>query len=187
MPNFRRYFVPGGSYFFTVVTYRRARFLCDESARRILGENIRECQRTWPFVVNAMVLLPDHLHAIWSLPTGDDGYSRRWGWVKKEFTSAWLGAGGQQGTTSRGMQAQRRRGVWQPRFWEHTLRDENDFERHFDYIHYNPVKHRLVESPKDWPHSTFHRWVCDGVYDYQWGAAHLAPLKFDDIEKTAAE
>ena len=90
MADYRRYFVPGGTYFFTVVTYDRAPIFATELARRILGQMMRECQRRWPFDVNAIVLLPEHLHAMWTLPTGDAGYPRRWGWIKKEFTKAWL-------------------------------------------------------------------------------------------------
>jgi putative transposase len=103
-----------------------------------------------------MVLLPDHLHSLWALPPGDARYSMRWAWTKKEFTKRWLAAGGRERPVSNSRRARHRREVWQPRFWEHTIRDEHDLERHFDYIHYNPVKHSLVTSPRHWPFSTFH-------------------------------
>jgi len=90
MPKYRRARVPGGSYFFTVVTHARRRFLTDVPACRLLGSIIRRCQLKWPFAIDAIVLLPDHLHAIWTLPPGDDEYSKRWGWIKKEFTSWYL-------------------------------------------------------------------------------------------------
>ncbi len=148
MADYRRWHVPGGTYFFTLVTYRRSRFLTTPFARTILGEILRESRSRWPFQTLATVLLPDHLHAIWALPPGDDRYSTRWGWVKKEFTKRWLAGGGMERSVSRARETRRRRGVWQPRFWEHTLRDEQDLERHFDHIHYNPVKHGLVVSPR---------------------------------------
>ncbi|HEX8203955.1 MAG TPA: transposase, partial [Isosphaeraceae bacterium] len=135
MPNFRRDYVPGGMYFFTVVTDHRAPFLCQELARRILGTVLRECRERWPFQIEAIVLLPEHLHTILTLPVGDARYSTRWGWIKKEFTSRWLAAGCVEQPRTEGRRRDGRRGVLQPKFWEHTLRDERDFERHFDYIH----------------------------------------------------
>ena len=185
MPNYRRYFVPGGSYFFTLVVDRRRRLFDDSDAVRLLGDVLRQTVIKWPMTVNAMVLLPDHLHAIWSLPPGDSEYSKRWGWAKKEFTQQWLAAGGSDHPVSAGRKRTRRRGIWQPRFWEHTLRDEEDFERHFDYIHWNPVKHGHVRRPKDWPHSSFHRWVREGIYPEDWGCQTM--LDFSDIEDTVGE
>lgn len=93
MTDYRRYFVPGGTFFFTVVTRNRVPLFQEPPARQILGSVLRECQKQWPFEINAMVLLPEHLHAIWSLPSGDAAYPRRWGWIKKEFTKAWLAGG----------------------------------------------------------------------------------------------
>jgi putative transposase len=187
MPDWRRAFVPGGSYFFTVVTDRRACFLTTLPARAILGSMIRRCQLKWPFTINATVLLPDHLHAIWSLPSGDVEYPKRWGWIKKEFTKVWLGLGGREQRQTAGRKRDRRRGVWQPKYWEHTLETEDDFERHFDYIHYNPVKHALVKSPADWKWSSFHRWVAAGVYPANWACSDNGPPSFDDIDDTVGE
>src|SRR5205807_7102624 len=133
--DYRRWRVAGGSFFFTLVAHSRAHLFADPAARRILGSKIRECQQKWPFTVDAIVLLPEHLHAIWSLPSGDDQYPKRWGWIKKEFTKERLHIGGAQESFSDARRRERRRGVWQPRYWEHTLEDEDDFERHFDYIH----------------------------------------------------
>src|SRR5438874_9696957 len=124
MSEYLRARVAGGTFFFTVVTYRRARFLCTPAARRILGDSFRACPARWPFQVDAIVLLPDHLHAVWSLPPRDNDYSRRWAWIKKEFTKAWLAIGGSEQTTSESRQRRRDHGVWQPRFWEHLVRDE---------------------------------------------------------------
>ena len=162
MPNYRRAYVPGGSFFFTLVTNRRAPLFSQTRGRCLLGSMFRRCLLKWPFTINALVLLPEHLHAIWSLPPGDVEYSKAAGvGLKKEFTKEWLrtGVGCFEERFSDARRRERRRGVWQPRFWEHTLEDEDDFERHFDYVHYNPVKHGHVRCPRDWPSSTFHRWV----------------------------
>ncbi|MDA0835068.1 MAG: transposase [Planctomycetota bacterium] len=137
----------------------------------------------------AIVLLPDHLHAIWSLPRGDADFSTRWSWIKKEFTKRWLSAGHAESVISQGRQDEGRRGVWQPRFWEHTLEDDEDFERHFDYIHYNAVKHKYVRCPHEWPHSSFHRWVKDNVYPWHWACWEdaLRALDFNDIAGSVGE
>jgi REP element-mobilizing transposase RayT len=102
MPNWRRAHAPGGTFFFTLVTDGRAPILCDPPARLLLGSTLRRCQRRWPFTINAIVLLPDHLHAIWSLPPGDTAYPGRWGWIKKEFTKHWLELGGVEQSVSTG-------------------------------------------------------------------------------------
>lgn len=168
MPNYRRAYVPGGTFFFTVVTCRRHPLFADEMARQLLGNVLRECQKEWPFEINAIVLLHDHLHAIWTMPRGDTRYSARWSWIKKEFTSRWLKQGGREQAISKSQRDENRRGIWQRRFWEHTLEDEDDFERHFDYIHFNPVKHGYVNCPHEWEWSSFHRWVKAGVYPWHW-------------------
>jgi putative transposase len=160
--------VPGGTYFFTVVTYNRGRFLCEPAACDCLRATIHECRQRWPFESIAFVLLPDHLHAIWTLPTGDCGYSQRWAWLKHTFTRRWLEA--RCSAADSGRIWQRRRTVWQPRFWEHTIREEKDFGNHLDYIHYNPVKHGYAVKPQDWPYSSFHRFAKLGWYEPDWGA-----------------
>jgi putative transposase len=187
MADYRRYYVPGGTVFFTLVTKGRARFLCEGAAPQILGQKMRDCRARWPFRVDAIVLLPDHLHCLWSLPPDDHDYSRRWAWIKKEFTKAYLAAGGREHAVSSARRRRGDRGVWQPRFWDHQIRDELDFERHFDYIHYNPVKHGLVARPRDWPFSSFHRWVAAGVYPVDWASGLAEPLRFDDLDETAME
>jgi putative transposase len=187
LSDYRRWRVEGGMFFFTVVTHSRAPLFSDPAARTLLGEKFRECQEQWPFEVNAIVLLPDHLHAIWSLPPGDSNYPSRWAWIKKEFTKAWLALGGAEQPVSEARQERGDRGIWQPRYWEHTIDDEHDFERHFDYIHYNPVKHGHVQCPADWPESSFHRWVQAGVYEPDWGCARNGVLTFDDLDETAME
>jgi REP-associated tyrosine transposase len=177
MSDYRRYFVPGATYFFTLVTERRAPLFAGEAARRLLGSAMRRCLLRRPLKVVAVVLLPNHLHCLWALPPGDTAYPLRWRWIKREFTRAWLAGGGLEQPRPESRREQRRRGVWQRRFWEHTIRDETDLESHFDYIHYNPVKHGLVQRPRDWPWSSFHRWVNAGHYQPDWGAgaAHVVP------------
>ncbi len=169
MSEYRRYFVAGGTYFFTVVTDARAPRFDDALARRLLGSVLRRCVLRAPLRVLAIVLLPDHLHCLWTLPPGDSDYSARWNWIKGEFTRQWLQLGGRESPPTQARRSQRRRGVWQRRFWEHTIRDENDLERHADYIHYNPVRHGLATRPRDWPWSSFHRWVRLGHYPADWG------------------
>jgi putative transposase len=170
MPDYRRIHRSGGTYFFTVVTERRSPFLCDPAARRILHAAFDACRASRPFEIDAIVLLPDHLHAIWTLPDGDADYSTRWASIKAQFTRAWLGSDGarseQPRTNSR--IRHRHRGLWQRRFWEHTIRDEDDLNRHLDYVHYNPVKHGLARCPHKWPYSSFAKWVCRKGYEPEW-------------------
>lgn len=168
MPNYRRAYVPGGTYFFTVATHGRRHLFDSEENRQLLGVSIRECRIAWPFDAEAIVLLPDHLHTIWRLPPGDDRYSGRWSVIKKSFTEQFLLTGGSDHGVSQGKKREHRRGVWQRRFWEHTIETEADFDAHFDYIHFNPVRHGLASCPHDWAASSFHRWVEQGVYDKNW-------------------
>jgi putative transposase len=190
MSSYIRSRLAGGTFFFTLVTAGRNTFLCTESAREILRETISKCQARWPMIIDAFVLLPDHLHSIWTLPKGDSEYSRRWGWIKKEFTKRWIKVSQERYRVTEGQSRERRRGVWQSRFWEHTIRDERDFERYFHYIHYNPVKHGLVRCPHEWPWSSFNRWVEEGAYTRQWACScrdEVPPMMFQDIERSVGE
>lgn len=169
MPNWRRAFLPGGMFFFTVVTYDRRPIFESATARKILGNAFRKTRRTRPFDMEAIVLLPDHLHTIWSLPKGDTDFSSRWSWIKREFTTQWLAVGGVEKETTFAQSNDRRRGIWQRKFWEHAISDEEEMSALLDYIHFNPVKHGHVQRPIDWKWSSFQKWVRLGQYEENWG------------------
>jgi putative transposase len=159
VPSYRRNFLPGGSFFFTVnLAERRSQLLTDNI--ELLRAVFRDTRRRHSFTIDAIAVLPDHLHAIWTLPEGDIDFSNRWSLVKAGFSRGV--ARGEEISTSRARK--RERGVWQRRYWEHTIRDEDDFARHVDYVHFNPVKHGHVRRVRDWPFSSFHRMVRLGVY-----------------------
>ena len=175
MPNYRRARVRGATFFFTVVLAER-----DSS---LLTERIEDLRRayvattaTMPVHCDAMVVLPDHMHAVWTLPQGDGNYSERWRKIKFRFSRAV----GCRFPRSASKIAKRETGIWQRRFWEHTIRDETEFAQHVDYIHYNPVKHGLVGCPKDWPFSTIHRYVANGAYPSDWCCPKTGPMTIAD-------
>ncbi len=172
MPSYRRAHIAGGTYFFTLKTARNQPVFKQTWAVDLLRDVLREATQRWHFEIDAIVVLPDHLHAILTLSRGDDQYSTYWAWIKKEFTKRYLEMGGAEVAVSRSQERHRRRGVWQRRFWEHTINDEDDFDAHFDYTHWNPVKHGYVSTPEDWPNSSFTRWVRRGVYSPNWGSSH---------------
>jgi len=162
MVRYRRNFVPGGTYFFTLtLADRRSSALVDHIDA--LRSAFRAARGARPFAIDAIVILPDHLHAIFTLPSNDADFPGRWRRVKGHFSSAMIEAG---------LGLQRRPNgdlaLWQRRFWEHTIRDESDFARHVDYVHFNPVKHGLVQRVRDWPHSSFHRYVREGLLPDDW-------------------
>jgi putative transposase len=187
MPDYRRYFVPGGTFFFTLVTAERAPVFACAAARTLLGVKMREKRDEAPFETVAAVLLHDHLHVIWALPMGDSAYSARWQAIKARFTADWMQSGGEERRVSRGYRLQRRRGVWQPRFFEHMIRDEQDLLQHADYIHYNPVKHGYVRRPRDWPWSSFQRYVLTGDYPPDWGSADLPHPVLGTVDEDSLE
>ena len=170
MSNYRRS-RDGRMFFFTVVTHERRSILTTDFGRRTLRKAILEVKSRWPFVVTAIVLLPDHLHAIWELPSDDCDYSTRWRRSKSLFTQRWLAEGYQVGYVNQSRSARKEQGVWQRRFYEHTCRDDDDLKRCLDYLHFNPVKHHLVDRVRDWPWSSFHRYVGLGEYDRDWGGS----------------
>jgi putative transposase len=180
MPNYVRWREDGASYFFTVVTHRRRRLFNNERARRILRHAFVTVRHRWAFDMFACVLLPDHLHCIRTLPDGDDDFPIRWANIKRLFTKEYLATGGRELPVSDDRLKHRESGVWQPRYWEHRIRDETDWYRHRDYIHLNPVKHGLVDEPTAWPWSSFHRHVRLGWLDPNWPGASPVPLP-DDV------
>jgi putative transposase len=226
---YRRVRQPGGAYFFTLVTHERRPLFAEERCRALLRTAIDEARKRRPFAIEAICLLPDHLHAIWKLPDGDSDYSTRWAQIKGRFSHDWLAAGDAMGESPGGGAARvggerppytcgamgespgggaarvgaerppyadrtdaiyvgdpsnvgwaigprgqsrtsrREAPVWQRRFWEHALRDEEDYLRHVEYIHFNPVKHGLAARPMDWEWSSFRRYVREGLFEPTWG------------------
>lgn len=169
MSHYRRSLTPGASYFFTVVTYRRQTILCDDPVRLALRAAIQQVRDTHPFAIDAWVLLPDHLHCVWTLPEGDLDFSSRWMAIKRAVSLACRDGYRRKDLLNASKRTHRESTLWQRRFWEHLIRDESDFARHVDYLHYNPVKHGHVRQPGDWPYSTFHRYVRAGLYAPDWG------------------
>ncbi|NEQ67808.1 MAG: transposase [Symploca sp. SIO2D2] len=172
--QYRRAKTPGATYFFTVITYKRNRILCILENVDLLRKSFWRVMQEYPFKIDAFVLLPEHLHCIWTLPENDADFSNRWRLVKNYFSRQCREQ--YQGRISVSRKRKGEKGIWQRRFWEHQIRDEEDFAQHVDYIHYNPVRHGLVKSPKDWEYSSFHRYVRDGVYPIDWGSE---PIQFD--------
>lgn len=168
MSHYRRANTTGGTYFFTVVTYLRQKILTDEYIRQALQKAITETQEKHPFTIDAWILLPDHLHCLWTLPKDDANFSKRWGIIKRKVSLACANQYKNEKWLTPSKRKHRESTLWQRRFWEHKIRDENDFEKHVDYIHYNPVKHGLCEQPKSWPYSTIHRYIKEGIYPEDW-------------------
>lgn len=168
--RYRRADLAGGTYFFTVnLAERQCSLLVDHVD--ILRESVRLVKTRYPFRIEAMVILPDHLHALWTLPPGDVDYPTRWMLIKMGFSRNI--PKGERINRSRVTKGER--GIWQRRYWEHLIRDERDYEKHVDYIHYNPVKHGHVQRAADWPHSSIHRYIAKGTLDAMWGAGiHVA-------------
>lgn len=170
MTNYRRAFFPGGSFFFTVSLADRRQSLLTEHIHLLRGA-FRYVHQRHPFSIDAMVVLPDHLHAIWTLPAGDADFATRWYLIKSSFSRGV--PGGEARSTSRRRKGER--GIWQRRYWEHAIQDALDYARHVDYIHYNPVKHGYVAAVRDWPYSSFHRFVRRGELPEDWGGQVATP------------
>jgi len=166
MPDYRRVRVPGATYFFTAnLRDRRSDLLTREVV--LLRETVRATRARHPFHIDAWVVLPDHMHCLWTLPAGDADFALRWKVIKFAFAKRLS----KTETCTAAQQRRGERGIWQRRYWEHLIRDERDYERHFDYIHLNPLKHGHVERLEDWPYSSFHRAVARGIYPIGWCAA----------------
>ena len=163
MPNYRRAFVPGGCWFFTVnLLERRQTLLVDQIVA--LRQAVAATRLNFPFTIDAFVVLPDHLHAVLTLPPDDADFSTRWRLIKSRFVRELP----KRERLSAVRVARHERGIWQRRFWEHLIRDEVDYERHVEYCYINPVKHGLVGRVGDWPHSSFHRDVRNGIVPSDW-------------------
>ena len=165
--KYRRIFIPGGMYFFTVVTYNRQPIFIAPAAVELLRFSFRYTMVRHPFTIVASVILPDHLHFIWTLPPDSSDFSTRWRLIKSYFTRHWFSVDYVHDTSSQNLKKEKN--VWQGRFWEHFIRDEHDLTRHLDYIHYNPVKHGFVDTPMEWKYSSFQNYVDDGFYPKEWG------------------
>lgn len=169
MPDYRRFWVPGGTYFFTVNLADRSGRLLVEHVDALFT-SVAAARARHPFESVAWCVLPDHLHAVWVLPPGDADFATRWMLIKAGFSRRI--AHGERVSLSRGKHGER--GIWQRRYWEHAIRDQRDLRNHIDYIHYNPVKHGHVARVRDWKHSSFYRFVRDGVVPIDWAEASTA-------------
>lgn len=188
MPSYIRAYVPGGTFFFTLVTYRRGPLLAQAAARQALRQAIRQVRSGRPFTIDAVAVMPDHLHMLWTLPPGDADFSTRWRLIK-HLTTRELGRSGPDPSAEQSPSRQKKheRPVWQRRFWEHAVRGEDEFARLCDYIHYNPVKHGYARCPHAWSQSSFHRFVRARRYPSDWlcvcrGGRHREPyFGVDDL------
>ncbi len=165
--QYRRIYVPGSTYFFTIVTERRRKIFTDDVNVDILRQAFRNTMKKRPFTIDAVVILPDHLHCIWTLPPNDSDFSTRWRLIKTWFTKHSNYKNQLPANESR--IKKREQSIWQHRYWEHLLRNELDFEQHINYIHYNPVKHGYVTNPSDWKHSSLHLYIQLNILPANWG------------------
>lgn len=164
MPNYRRAYIPGGTWFFTVNLLQRHGNDLLVREIHLLRDTVRRVRQRYPFHIDAWVVLPEHMHAIWTLPPGDSDFSTRWRLIKSGFSRVLP-------KTERRSAVRRsagERGIWQRHYWEHAIRDEADHGRHVDYVHANPVKHGWVRRVSDWPYSSFHRYLAQGMYPADW-------------------
>jgi len=170
MPDYRRNRVPGGTYFFTVTLHDRRSDLLVTHVET-LRTAVRQVRARAPFHIDAWVVLPDHMHCVWTLPSGDADYPTRWRAIKTVVSKSL------PTTEPRSpiMRDRGERGIWQRRYWEHTIRDDRDYATHVDYTHFNPVKHGYVQHPADWPYSSFRQCVATGMYPQDWSGGADEP------------
>ena len=176
MPDYRRAWHPGGTYFFTVNLLQRQGNDLLTRHIELLRTVVKSVRQRHPFKIHGWVVLPEHLHCVIELPPDDADYSMRWQLIKMDFSKALP-------RTERlsAVRARRgERGIWQRQYWEHLIRDERNYRAHMDYVHINPVKHGLVECVADWPYSTFHRMVAEGIYPANWAGGNEGELGYDD-------
>ncbi len=169
MRKYKRLREQGASYFFTLVTHERRKLFLEAETVELLSSSIATVQERHPFELAALVVLPAHLHALWQLPSHDADYPTRWRLIKERFTKAWVKRHGPTNPNASRL-AKGEQALWQRRYWEHLIRDDEDLGPHLDYIHLNPVHHGLADAPKNWPHSSFAAWVAEGVYEAGWGS-----------------
>lgn len=169
MPNYRRVRMEGSTVFITLVTFNRYPLFLESGARDILSRAFKATAKRFPFTTDAICLLPDHLHILITLPEEDDNYSIRIREIKRLFTRYYHAKFSETGERNYSRKTKKESTIWQRRFWEHTIRDEQDYRNHFDYVHYNPVKHELVTDVISWEWSSFHNYVKLGVYEEDWG------------------
>jgi len=173
--QYRRANTKGGTYFFTVNIANRSQTLLIDYYR-VLRTAIRKVKNSHPFQIDAMVVLPDHLHVIWTLPPGDSNFATRWRLIKSGFSRQIP----KLEYRRKSRITKNERGIWQRRYWEHCIRDQKDYNRHIEYIHYNPVKHSYVTKPADWRYSSIHRYIRMGIIDNDWG--NSTTPEFDGVE-----
>ncbi|MBV9575221.1 MAG: transposase [Gammaproteobacteria bacterium] len=171
MSQYKRFYQSGGYYFFTLVSYHRRPIFVNCENVKYFKDAIDKVKKSYPFFLNAIVILPDHLHCIWRLPENDKDFSTRWRLIKRYFSMKMNTA----------INHRNEKEIWQRRFWEHSIRNEIDWQKRMDYIHYNPVKHGLVTSPGDWKHSSFNYWVKKGIYEKDWGSTE--PIALVDMNE----
>jgi len=175
MPNYRRAFVPGGCWFFTVNLLERRRTLLVDRVDALRAA-FEQTRRSYPFEITAIVVLPDHLHAVWTLPPDDADFATRWRLIKTRFAKALP----KSERRSAVRQRRHERGIWQRRYWEHIIRDDADYARHIEYCYFNSVKHGLVRRVQDWPHSSFHRDVRRGLFPLDWAGEFAVGGEFGE-------
>jgi putative transposase len=169
--RYRRIMIAGGTYFFTVVTYHRRKLFSQPEIIDLLLNVMEYVRQRNPFITIAQVILPDHIHSIWELTSDDRDYPKRWRLIKTGFTKQLPAADDLSISASR--QSKKERTIWQRRYWEHTIQDETDLDRHIDYIHFNPVNHGLAKYPHEWKDSTFLRFVEEGYYPMDWATSDI--------------
>lgn len=167
--NYVRYRMKGATYFFTVVTFERQPILTTSKGIPCLRQAFRRVKSERPFETLAICILPDHLHVIWKLPLGDDDFSTRWRFIKSYFTRSFTVENNSKNDRSASRARSREQSIWQRRFWERLIRDDDELRKCMDYVHFNPLKHGLIERLSDYPWSSFHRYVQQGIYDRGWG------------------
>jgi putative transposase len=169
MPDYRRLRIKGSTVFITLVTFNRSPFLVSSISLQTLKYTWKTVGKAFPFTTDAVCVLPDHLHMMITLPENDSDYSLRIREIKRLFTRRYTASVGEVAFRNYSRIDKKEATIWQRRFWEYTIRDEQDYENHFNYIHYNPVKHGLVKNVSSWPWSSFHRHVRMGIYEPGWG------------------